>query len=305
MMNKRLIPNTDTEKTNEQAVKIFNPAVEVYQPSSIESPLIFTFPHSGRIYPLQLLDQTNLSLTDIRRSEDAFVDQLFPKTALPKASFIIAKFPRVWVDANRHPKDLDPEMFEQEALITNKLPSKNLAAGFGVIPKLVAPGLPIYSQKLALDEALKRLEGTHTPYHQAIEQAIAKVKPVFGFVIIVDCHSMPSSSVANTPDGTADIVLGDRYESSCDPKITDIMQELFYENSLKVAKNQPYAGGYSLLRHGRPMDNVHSIQIEISRNLYMDEENLQKTSGFIDLQLKLEKFMKQLELYAMTYSSIV
>jgi len=194
-------------------------------------------------------------------------------------------------------------MFEQEVRITNNRPSKNLTAGFGVIPKLVAPGLPVYSQKLAMAEALKRLDCTHTPYHQAIEQAIAKVKPVFGFVIIVDCHSMPSSSVANTPDGIADIVLGDRYESSCDPKITDIMQELFYENSLKVAKNQPYAGGYSLLRHGRPMDNVHSIQIEISRNLYMDEENLQKTSGFIDLQLKLEKFMKQLDVYAMTYCS--
>ncbi|MBL1431601.1 MAG: N-formylglutamate amidohydrolase [Robiginitomaculum sp.] len=301
-MNKRLIPNTDTEKTNEQAVKIFNPAVEVYQPNYIESPLIFTFPHSGRIYPLQLLDQTNLSLTDIRRSEDAFVDQLFPKTALPKASFIIAKFPRVWVDANRHPKDLDPEMFEQETYITNKPPSKNLAAGFGVIPKLVAPGFPIYSQKLVLDEALKRLEDTHTPYHQAIEQVIAKIKAVFGFVIIVDCHSMPSSSIANTPDGAADIVLGDRYESSCDPNITDTMLELFLGLDLRIAKNQPYAGGYSLLRHGRPIDNVHAIQIEIARNLYMDEENLQKTSGFITLQSKLEKLMKQLDHYARTYS---
>jgi N-formylglutamate amidohydrolase len=228
---------------------------------------------------------------------------LFSISALPKAGFITAKFPRVWVDANRHPEDLDPEMFEQEAHITNKSPSKNLAAGFGVIPKLVAPGFPIYSQKLVATEVCKRLENTHTPYHQAIEEAIATVRSVFGFVIVIDCHSMPSASVANTLGGGIDIVLGDRYESSCDPNITETVQKLFCQLDLRVVKNQPYAGGYSVLRHGRPMDNVHAIQIEIARNLYMDEETLTKSSGFIVLQSKLEKFMKQLNFYARAYSS--
>jgi N-formylglutamate amidohydrolase len=37
-----------------------------------------------------------------------------------------------------------------------------------------------------------------------------------------------------------------------------------------VARNHPYAGGYTVDRHGRPRRNVHAIQIEYDRSLYLD-----------------------------------
>ncbi|HXT97927.1 MAG TPA: N-formylglutamate amidohydrolase, partial [Polyangia bacterium] len=41
---------------------------------------------------------------------------------------------------------------------------------------------------------------------------------------------------------------------------------------LKVAPNDPYKGGYITAHHGRPADKIHAIQIELRRDLYMDEE---------------------------------
>ena len=55
-----------------------------------------------------------------------------------------------------------------------------------------------------------------------------------------------------------------------------------------VARNAPYAGGYTTLLHGRPSDGVHALQIEINRRLYLDEERIERGPRFDDVRMPAE-----------------
>lgn len=294
--------NPATRIASGTAVDLFVPPVRVIGPKSSKSPLVFAFPHSGRNYPSKFLQQARLSAIDIRRSEDAYVDQLFPANELQTAQFISAIFPRSWVDANRHPQALDPDMFIGRIPSHSQQKSSHVLAGFGVIPKRVGQGLPIYRHKLKKQEILRRISSTHTPYHLAVEMALHQARAVFGFAILVDCHSMPSICATQTSANPIHIVLGDRHGTSCNPKISAALAKMFFEVGLQVAHNQPYAGGYSVTRHGQPEQNIHAIQIEIARNLYMDEESINKHDGFGRILSKIVTIMQELERFANQYA---
>ncbi len=62
-----------------------------------------------------------------------------------------------------------------------------------------------------------------------------------------------------------------------------------------MARNNPYAGGYTVERYGTPAQGVHAIQIELNRRLYLDEERLtRKAGGFEALKRKLDAFVDAL-----------
>ncbi|MBL4597155.1 MAG: N-formylglutamate amidohydrolase [Robiginitomaculum sp.] len=273
----------------------------VYSPTPIASPIVFSFPHSGRKYSNYFQQQSQLSLTDLRSSEDAFVDELFPVSALDTACFVRALFPRAWVDANRHPQALDPDMFFGKLAPNPHQFSKQVLAGLGVIPKIVAFHQKIYQHRLPTSEIEQRLATTHTPYHQALSQALAQARERFGWALLVDCHSMPSVCAIETASGPADVVLGDRHGTSCDPRVISAVLQAFERQNLKIVQNLPYAGGYSILRHGRPSQNIHALQIELSRDLYMNEKTIEKHHGFGPLQTKLTHIMHSLEQIAKTF----
>ena len=43
-----------------------------------------------------------------------------------------------------------------------------------------------------------------------------------------------------------------------------------------VARNAPYAGGFTTCHYGRPREGAHTLQIEINRSLYMDETAIRR-----------------------------
>ncbi|MFQ5959653.1 MAG: N-formylglutamate amidohydrolase, partial [Alphaproteobacteria bacterium] len=85
---------------------------EVLRPSQPTIPLVVSSPHSGRDYPADFLAEARLDPLALRRSEDSFVDELFGGAPACGAPLLRAFFPRAYVDANREPYELDPEMFE-------------------------------------------------------------------------------------------------------------------------------------------------------------------------------------------------
>src|SRR5512147_673841 len=87
------------------------PPFFLIEPLRRTSPLIFASPHSGRRYPAELLADTRVSLISLRRSEDAYVDELFAGAAAYGAPVLSAAIARSFVDLNRDPAELDPEMF--------------------------------------------------------------------------------------------------------------------------------------------------------------------------------------------------
>ncbi|PHR63082.1 MAG: N-formylglutamate amidohydrolase [Robiginitomaculum sp.] len=271
-------------------------AVRVIAPTQITSPLVFAFPHSGRQYSASFLQQSRLDPLTLRSSEDAYVDQLFPASALPGASFVHAMFPRAWLDANRHPEALDPDMFIGSlGGSAGQRQSPQVLAGLGVIPKVVAQGKEIYAGKLRRGEINWRLSVAHTPYHQAVADALSRARDRFGVSVLVDCHSMPAICAAQTPAGPIDVVVGNRHGQSCDPMVSKVLGELLQAQDLRTASNVPYAGGYSVLQHSDSDRGAHAIQIELCRALYMDEQSIKKHEGFAQTQGRMITIMQRLD----------
>lgn len=250
-------------------VKASFPGHILTRPRTWQAPFIFASPHSGRHYPSRFLASSILDLPDLRRSEDAYVDTLLPDADDLGVPVLVARFPRAFVDVNRAANELDPGMFSSAQALSGISRSNRVIAGFGVIPKLAAAGRAIYGRRLPSTEATARMEMCYWPYHETLQSLIDECKSIFGMAIVIDWHSMPSTSANGQP--LADIILGNRYGASCDSSICGPWQESFEEVNLNVRRNSPYAGGYVTTTYGRPLKGVHALQIEINRGLYLDE----------------------------------
>ncbi len=187
-----------------------------------------------------------------------------------------ARFPRAFLDLNREPFELDPQMFEGRLPDFANTRSLRVAAGLGVIPRVVGDAQPIYREPMPVETALKRIAALHRPYHARLAELLETAQRRFGFALLLDCHSMPS----NSPDvGGCDIVLGDRYGSSAARWMVDTVEVALRAAGLVVRRNKPYAGGYITEHYGAPAAGRHALQVEINRSLYMDERALRLTEG--------------------------
>ena len=250
-------------------------------------PFIFASPHSGRVYPSSFAESSRLDPISLRRSEDAFVDELFDSVIELGAPLIAARFPRAFVDANRAPGELDPAMFDAPLVAVGPR-SPRVAAGLGVIPRVVRDGLEIYRARLPAGEAAFRIEHFYRPYHAALAEMVERTRAKFGVAIVIDCHSMPPPAKAH------DIVLGDCYGEAAAPELIGHTQRILTGLGFSVARNTPYAGGYTTHLYGRPRDGVHAVQIEVSRALYLDEGRMEKSSGFAGCRERLRVFATKL-----------
>ncbi len=265
------------------------PAFELRRPQSLVAPLVFASPHSGRLYPQDLMAATALGAHAIRRSEDAWVDALLEGVEALGVSVLSARFARAYLDVNREPYELDAAMFEDvpPPFVLSRTP--RVAAGLGSIAKVVGEGQEIYARKLSFSEASGRIEAVHRPYHAALVALLDEVKAAFGRVALIDWHSMPSAAARSGRRGrTADIVLGDRFGASCAPALTARVEHELRRLGYEVARNTPYAGGYTTELYGEPASGVHVLQVEINRALYLDEANLSTSPGFARLREDLQ-----------------
>ncbi len=255
------------------------PAFETIRPRRVMAPLVFNSAHSGRDYPQRFLEMTRLDHLSIRQSEDAFVDELFQRAPHLGAPLIRAHFPRAYLDVNREPWELDPTMFVEPLSERFNTTSPRVAAGLGTLARVVAENKPIYKERLTLDDARMRIEGIYQPYHATMQRLLTEAYGAFGVAVLIDCHSMPRLSRSGDRLGP-DVVLGDRYGTTCAPILADLAEMVFAGAGLRVARNRPYAGGFCTRTYGRPQHGVHALQIELSRHLYMNEVTLEKNAGF-------------------------
>jgi N-formylglutamate amidohydrolase len=263
------------------------PAFDIVEPPRLSSPVTFNSPHSGARYPASFLAASRLDARALRRSEDAFVDELFASAPEHGAPLMRAHFPRAFLDVNREPYELDPRMFDGRLPPFANTRSLRVAGGLGTIARLVGEQQEIYGARLPVEEALERIERIYKPYHRALRRLVARAHRAFGAALLIDCHSMPSIGLSRDDRARADIVLGDRYGASCAPAIVDLVEREFRALGLETVRNRPYAGGYITEHYGAPASDLHALQIEINRALYMDERTHQKSAGFEGLKAKL------------------
>ena len=264
-------------------------------PSNQSNCVLFNSPHSGSIYTDRFMRLTDLSLNTLRSSEDLFVDQLFSPVVGLGSLMLAAKFPRSFIDLNRGCEELDPLLIEDLTAYKDTL---KVAAGLGVIPRVVADQTPIYKHRLSIDDATERLQGFYFPYHDKLKSLIKQTEASFKKVILLDCHSMPLSSVnvARKKD-PVEVVLGDCFGQSCEHEIVVELKNLLTEAGFNVSLNNPFPGGFITKNYANPVNNIHVVQIEILRSLYCHEKQQIKNSEFAVIQKKLmsiiEEFIKR------------
>ena len=203
------------------------------------------------------------------------------------APLIAARFPRCYLDANRAPGELDPSMFDDVLEVPLDDGSPRVNAGLGVIPRIVRDGAEIYRAKLKAADAMERLSRLHRPYHAALAGMVRETAARFGAAVVIDCHSMPSAATA------PDIVLGDRYGTTASYALLQCAERALQSRGFTVARNVPYAGGYTTLMFGRPAHGVHALQIEVNRALYLDEDRIVRTPRFAEMQSRLTSAMRE------------
>lgn len=254
-----------------------SPPFQIVEPAGWRAPIVFNSPHSGTVYPHEFLMAARIDIPMLRKSEDAFMDELIAGLSGRGFAVVSVNFPRSYVDVNREPYELDPRMF------TGRLPSfantrsMRVAGGLGTIPRVVGDGQEIYSDRLSIEEALQRIESLYKPYHRALRRLLGKVHQEFGTALLIDCHSMPSAGLSRDEPRRPDVVIGDRYGTSCTPLLAEVIEQTMRALGYSVGRNKPYAGGFITEHYGNPGSGLHAIQIELNRAIYMNE--LTRTRG--------------------------
>ncbi len=283
-------PPAQDPATTSGAAAPFDPPFDILEPGTLDSPLVFSSPHSGSLYPACFTQIARLDAQALRRSEDAYVDDLFMGALSVGAPLLRARFPRAWLDVNREPYELDPRMFDGRLPSFANTRSIRVAGGLGTIARVVGEALEIYAGRLSVAEALARVDTLYKPYHEALRTLLERARDRFGVAILVDCHSMPSSatrSFSGADSARIDMVLGDRFGASCGRLYIDVAEAELVARGYRVSRNKPYAGGYITESYGNPGAGWHALQIEINRGLYMDEKSIEKGPGFDKLKRDL------------------
>ena len=264
--------------------------ITLAEPDLLSLPVVLASPHSGRHYAPEFLALVEVPEAELRRAEDAFVDRLFAAAPGLGVPLLSAEFPRSMVDVNREALELDPEMFEGALPAEANTRSPRVAAGLGSIPRLSAGGRPLYRRPLPVAEALASIDRFWRPYHGALQRLVGATRARFGVALLLDCHSMPSAGgLGDTAGGEtlADMVLGDVFGQSCDPRLVEQAEAYLAGRGYVVVRNTPYAGGFTTRHYGRPADGIHALQIEINRALYLDEARIEPTAAFANVSRDL------------------
>lgn len=265
--------------------------ISLVRPDRWVSGVIFGSPHSGCVYPDWFLKDTRLPITALRSSEDAFVDRLIACAPEFGAVTLSAQVPRCIVDLNRGADEIDP-------LVVRGVPrhplNQRTLAGLGVIPRVVSQGRPIHERPIERGEAERRIAAYWRPYHQALSALIAEARARFGQAILIDMHSMPHDALTHLHGTRPDMVLGNRHGLSAAARLSDAVAAAIEDEGWRIRRNSPFSGAYICSAYGRPGQNIHVMQLEIDRALYMDEATITPLPGFDDFAARIRRVIQKL-----------
>jgi len=264
------------------------------------TPLVLDSPHSGCDFPADF--DAAVSEFDLRDGEDCFVDELYAPATERGVLLLAARYPRTYIDPNRHRGDVDLELIEGGHWPHEYIPSGKSRLGKALVWRTLDDGRPIYARKLPVAEVEQRIERYHRPYHRSLVEALDAAYARHGTVFHINCHSMPAIGGKHGEGGAgiarADFVLGDRDGTTCDAAFTEFVRGTLAALGYDVKVNDPYKGVELVKAYSRPADRRHSLQIEINKRLYMDEATRERHGGFATLQDHLRQLTEGILDYA-------
>jgi N-formylglutamate deformylase len=267
------------------------------------SPLVLDSPHSGTFYPPDFGFACDLA--SLRRAEDTHVEKLYAFAPKLGCAWIEANFPRSYLDANRNLTEVDPDMLDGTWPYAVELHDLAVLSkrrlGKGLIWRATDDGEPLYARQLSVAEVEQRIDLGWKPYHAAVKTAIDAAHARHGYSIHINCHSMPEIAGSHATDFPGvkhpDFVLGNRDHSTSSEAVLLFIQKQLGTQGYSVSLNHPYKGVELVRRYGEPTQHRHSVQIEINRALYMNEQTLEITPGFAPLYENLKQLVLALQAF--------
>lgn len=279
----------DFKNSNDFIEKLPDPTIK----GTIQRPVVLSVAHSGTLYPNAMCELSRLSITQLRAFEDPMVDDLWQQA---RGHFFGLKMhlARAFLDLNRSHLEWDP------LLVAGGLPPGSLGASFrvkaglGVVPRLLGGTEPIYRQKLDAAYMTTILSQFYHPYHHALDSEIKKAQ-LLGPILLIDAHSMPKRAGFTRREKPVDIVIGDLWGEAASEQLSAAFVRFFQSHGLKVARNDPFAGGHILSRHAAPKKGIEGVQIELNRALYWDENAHAPNENYPKLKAIIGKLIECLK----------
>ena len=231
-------------------------------PIRIDSPLILSVPHSGRVVGQDLARLAHGGAPALLGLSDPFVDELVGGLVERGHGAVVAQAPRAAIDVNRAAHERDPDVHEGAP----PAPASSRARlGLGLTIARTAPGRPLWKRKIDDSLFAQWMQSAWDPYHALLAGLVEEALARFGTCLLLDCHSMPPLA-----RGSARIVLGDRHGSTAAPWVRAVAAGACHDRGFEPAFNSPYAGGEIVRAHADPSRGIHALQVEIDRSLYLD-----------------------------------
>lgn len=264
-------------RVNYKKLKIF----EEFNTKELLYPLVMSSPHSGRLFPPEFLDNSALSESELRSSEDSYVTEIVKAASDAGIPLLSLNIPRTFVDVNRDKIEIDESMYFDAPQNAANVGSRRCRVGLGVIHRIVSQNRKIYDGLISYEEAMERIKYVYDPYHKRLKQLVDKCIRKFGFCLLLDCHSMPLM-ICNIMNEKRplDFCLCTLFDESCPTQISEQLRNTLEAGDYRVEFNRPYAGAFITFNYCQPRKNIHTIQLEINRSLYMNEATFEKTASF-------------------------
>ena len=267
-----------------------------FNTKDIKYPLLLSIPHCGTVFPEEFLKNINHDISVLRKNEDIHVkDLLLPAITEGGVTALCLNISRSFIDVNRAKVELDPNMFYDYPKEDLGLNQQRSRYGLGIIHKVTAESQPIYNGLLSYKEAEERIKNVYDLYHKKMNDLIAKITKKFGFCLVLDCHSMPSkicSIISESP--RIYICLGNLFEQSCPNKISFFVENELVRREYYVSKNRPYSGAFITFNYCEPRKKSYTLQLEVNRVIYANEETFDKNEDFQKVSHDLSKVIVNL-----------
>lgn len=273
------------------------PGVYMRRDPITAAPVVFDVPRSGAEYPRWF--RATAPLDVVQKSVSSYVEALYRDVTEAGATWLYACFPNVVIDPNRQESDIDPEQLEG-SWPSALSPSDKTKAGTGLLPT-VASNQALYAGKLLVADARRRLEGLYQPYHDELARLLRQARDAAGVAYHLSCHSMgamPPGSAKDAGVRRSDFDLGDRHGTTCEPGLVDAVAACLKRQGYVVTTNRHFVGAEAVRKHGDPANGIHSLQIEMNRSLYMDENTREISDGFTQVQSHMTALASEIVAYA-------
>ncbi len=251
---------------------------------SFNIPFIVTMPHSGEKVPDQCDWLKALPEEILMCDVDRYIDVLYEKNLeLLDIPFVKTEWHRYAVDLNRIPEDVDAD-----SVIGSNNKSGLHSRGYHWVT--TTQGDQLMRRPISIKQHSDLTNLIYEPFHKDIRKLYDQFKKDNAVIYHLDAHSMPSVGTSMHKDPgqrRADIVVSDCLGKSCGTAYKDLVIKAYINSGFTVGYNWPYMGGRVTEQYGHPNLGQQVLQVELNRDLYMNEVSKKIKPDYVEVQKKI------------------